>query len=124
MAIFSAVSTDSEPEFVKNTRSMPGGAISDEPVGQFERDRVAHLERRRVFHGAELLRHRLGDFAPAVPGVHAPQARDAIEHLAAVGSPVVHALGARQQPRIAFELPIGGKGHPESVELAVCAGRE
>ncbi len=28
MAIFSAVSTDSEPEFVKNTRSIPGGAIS------------------------------------------------------------------------------------------------
>ncbi len=28
MAIFSAVSTDSEPELVKNTRFMPAGAIS------------------------------------------------------------------------------------------------
>jgi hypothetical protein len=79
---------------------------------------MAHLKGGREFHGAELLGHRLGDLAPAVAGVHAPQARDAIEHLAAVGGPVVHALGARQQPRISLELAVGRERHPEGVEIA------
>ena len=43
-----------------------------EPTRQFECHGMAHLKRGGVFHGVELLRHRLRDFRPAVPGVHAP----------------------------------------------------
>ena len=118
MAIFSAVSTDSEPELVKNMRSRPGGAIFASRFASSNAIGMTHLKGRREFHGLELLRDRLGDFAPAVTGVHAPQARDAVEHLAAVGGPVVHALGARQQPRIRLELPIGRERHPKCVEIA------
>ena len=61
------------------------------------------------------------------PGVDAPEARDAVEDLAAVGRPVVHALGAREQARVRLELPVGRERHPEGFEraqrgLAVMAG--
>jgi hypothetical protein len=51
-------------------------------------------------------------------GVHAPQARDAIEHFAAVLGPVVHALGASQQPRIGLELSVRRERHPKCVEIS------
>ena len=46
----SAVSTDSEPELVKNTREKPSGAMRGEALGELEGDRMAHLEGRREVH--------------------------------------------------------------------------
>ena len=80
---------------------------------------MTHLKGRRKLHGLELLRDRLGDFAAAVPRVHTPQARDAIEHLAAIRGRVVHAFRARQQARIRLELPIRRERHPKCVELGI-----
>ncbi len=93
-----------------------------QPIRQFERDRMAHLEGRGEFHGVELARHGVGDFAPAVAGIDAPQARHRVDHLPAVGGPVVHTLGARQQSRVGLELTIGRERHPKGVELAVGGG--
>ncbi len=80
---------------------------------------MTHLKGGSVLHGAELLRDRFSDFAPSVPGIDAPQARDPVEHFASVGSPVVHALGACEQARIRLELPIRREGHPKGVEIAM-----
>ncbi len=93
------------------------GRELDQPARELEAGRMAHLERRRVFHRRELLAHRLGDFLAAVPGVDAPQSGDAVENLAAVVGPVVHALGAREQTRLRFELTVGGERHPECFEI-------
>ena len=93
-----------------------------EPGREFEGERMAHLERRRELHGAQLAPHRVGDLAPAVTGVHAPQPRDPIEHLATVRGPVMHPFGPRQQPRIRLELPIGGERHPECIERVARRG--
>ena len=71
----------------------------------------------------QLARHGFRDFAPAVTGIHAPEARDRVDHLSAVRGPVVHPLGARQQPRIGLELAIGRERHPKSVEVAACGSR-
>jgi hypothetical protein len=89
----------------------------DQPARELEARRMSHLERRRVLHRGELLADRLGDFLAAMAGVHAPQPRDAIEHLAAVVGPVVHALGARQQTRVGLELTIRRERHPECFEI-------
>ena len=70
---------------------------------------------------ASWLRDRLGDLLAAVPRVHAPQSGHAVQNLASVVRPVVHALCAFEQARIGFELPIGGERHPERFEIS--AGR-
>ena len=93
------------------------GRELDEPARELEPGRVTHLERRRVLHRRELLAHRLRDFLATVPGVDAPQSGDAVENLAAVVGPVVHALGAREQTRLRFELTVGGERHPECFEI-------
>ncbi len=80
---------------------------------------MTHLEGRGVFHGAKLLRDRFGNFAPPVTGVHAPQARDPVEDFAAVGRPVIHAKGSREQSRIRLELSICRERHPKCIEIAV-----
>ena len=87
-----------------------------QPPGQLEGQRVAHLEGGREVHGVDLARDRVGDGLAAMAGVHAPQARGRVEDLSALGRPVMHALGARQQPRVLLELPVGGEGHPEGVQ--------
>ena len=110
------MSTASEPEFVKNTWSRPAGAICTSAFGELERGRVAHLERRRVVHDFELPRDRLGDLAAAVTGVHAPQARGAVEDLPAVRRLVVHARRARQHARLGLELAVRRERHPVGVE--------
>ena len=122
MAIFSAVSTASEPELVKKTLLMPGGAISTSRLGQFEGLRVAHLERRREVHLGGLVLDRLHDLRPRMAGVHAPQAGHAVEDLAALVVPVVHARGLGQQARRLLELAVGREGHPVGVEILVHGG--
>ena len=89
----------------------------DQPIRQFEACWMRHLERRREFHGAELLADSLGDFAATVAGIDAPQAGDGIEDLAPIGCPVVHAFGACEQTRLGLELAIRGERHPERFEV-------
>ena len=75
------VSTASEPELVKKTRSRPGGVSAASRVGQLEGDRVAHLEGRRVVQLAGLALRRPRRSPAAVAGVDAPEAGGAVEHL-------------------------------------------
>jgi hypothetical protein len=86
-------------------------------VRELERDGVAHLERRCVVHHRNLFRDRLGDFLAAVARIDAPETGRGVEHLAAVGRPVVQALGARKEAGTCLELPVRGERHPEGVEI-------
>ncbi len=74
---------------------------------------VAHLEGRREVHGGGLRRDGVDDRLAAMAGVDAPQARRAVQHLAAVGVAVVHALRGDQQARRGLVLAVGREGHPE-----------
>jgi len=85
--------------------------------GQAERQRVAVLEARRVVQAAQLLGHRLLDFAAAVAGAAGPQAGQAVEHLATLVIDQGVAVGADNDARIALEGAVGGKGHPVGVQL-------
>ena len=84
---------------------------------QLERLGMAHLERRRVVHLVELLGDRRLDLLAAVAGVDAPQARRAVDDLAAFRRPVVHALGLGQHARVLLELPVRRERHEEGVEI-------
>ena len=86
-------------------------------VRQLERQRVAHLEHRREIHLGDLAADGLGNLATSVAGVHAPQSRRPVEHLPALGRPVVHALGFREQAGLGLELPVRRERHPEGFEL-------
>ena len=77
---------------------------------------MPHVESGRVIHRSGLLLDGLDDFGTAVPGVHAPQAGGAVEHLAAIVGDIVHVLGADQQARRRLERAIRGEGHPKGVE--------
>jgi hypothetical protein len=61
-----------------------GGCDADQSVGQLECRRVPHLKGGRIVQFCGLLLDRLGDLRAAVPGIAAPQARRAIQHLAPV----------------------------------------
>ena len=100
----------------------PGGQPAHDLVRELERSRVAHLERRGVVHLGDLAAHGLRDLRAPVTGIDAPQAGHAVEHLATVGRPVVHAGGPGQQPRVRLELAIGGERHPERLERGAVDG--
>src|SRR5258708_26111844 len=74
---------------------------------------MAHLKSGREIHRSHLAAHRLDDLRPAMARVHAPQPGAAVEDLAAVVRPVMHAFGAHHQPRRLPELAICRKRHPE-----------
>ncbi len=84
---------------------------------------MAHLERRRIVHLADLAADGRGDLLAAVAGVYTPEACDPVEHLAAVWRPVVHALGFGEQPGLGLELAVGRERHPEGVELVAVERR-
>ena len=88
-----------------------------QPLGEIERNGVAHLERRREVQGHQLTLDGRGDLAAAMAGVDAPQSGRAVDHLAAVDGGVMHALGGGEQPRRSLELPVGRERHPEGIEL-------
>jgi len=90
-----------------------------EPLGELERDRMAHLEGGREVHRRDLALDRLDDLRAAMPRVHAPEPGSAVEHLAAFGRPVVHAFGAREQARRLLELAVRRERHPEGRLLEV-----
>src|SRR5471030_2131318 len=85
--------------------------------GQLERLGMAHLERGRVVHLVELLQDRGLDLLAAVARIDAPQARGAVDDLAALRRPVVNALGLGQHARVLLELPVRGERHEEGVEV-------
>ena len=89
----------------------------DQAVGQFEGERMAHLEGRREVELGGLLLDRLDDLRPAVAGVDAPQAGGAVEDLAAVGGRVVHVLGGHEHARRLLELAVRRERHPERAEI-------
>ena len=94
----------------------PRGRQAFQLVGQLERKWVAELERGRIVELRGLLAHGLGDLAPAMAEARAPQAREAVEHLAAIGGGEVGALRGHDHARVALELAVGGEGHPVRVE--------
>ena len=90
--------------------------MRDELLRELERERMAHLERRRVVHHAGLFANRRGDLLAAVAGVHAPQSGRAVQHLAAVGGGVVHVLRGDEHARRALEGAVRGERHPQLFE--------
>jgi hypothetical protein len=86
-------------------------------AGEGEGRRVAHVEAGGEVHLAGLAADRLDDLRTVMAGVDAPQARGGVQHLAAVGRGVVHALGAAQHPGIGLEPPVGRERHPEGVQV-------
>ena len=86
-------------------------------IGCLETQWVAHLERRRVVHLGNLRGDGLADFLAAMAGIHAPQTSDAVENLAAVLGPVVHAAAFGQQARGGLVLAVGGEGHPQRLHV-------
>src|SRR5262249_11166449 len=87
---------------------------------QFERERMPHLEGRRVVELARLALNRFDDLAPSVPGVHAPKPGAAVENLPPVVAPVVHALGRGEQARwrLKCRLAVNGIQNGSSVLTA------
>ena len=88
-----------------------------EARGEFEDRGMAHLEGRRVVEAADLIAHRFHDLAPAMAGIDAPEARRAVQHLAALDGGVMHVLGAGEEARLGLELPVRGERHPEGFEI-------
>ena len=111
------MSTDSEPELVKKMRIDPLRRDLGEPLGEIERQRMAHVERGREVEVRQAALDGAGDLAAAVAGIDAPEAGRAVDHLAAVHRRVVHALGGSEQPRGFLELPVGRERHPERIGL-------
>src|SRR5262245_18852340 len=60
---------------------------------------------------------RVDDRVAVVAGIGAPEAGGAVEHLAAVGRVVVHALGARDQPGRGLEGAVGRERQPVGFEV-------
>ncbi len=84
-------------------------------LGQFEGAGVADLEVRRIVQRVELALHGSHDARVAVAGTDAPQAGNAVQHLAALGRPAAHAFGTGEQARCGLERPVGRVGHPEGL---------
>ena len=98
------------------TGGGPTGRDGGQPLGGLERDRVAHLERRREVALHQLTADGLRDLAAAMSGVHAPEARRSVQDLAPIGCGVAHAGGGAQQARRGLELPVARERHPEAVQ--------
>ncbi len=96
---------------------VAGRRLLAQPFGQLERLWMAHLERRRIVQVVGGARDGLDDLRAPMASVDAPQAGDAVQHAAAVGADVVHALGRAEQHRIALVAPVGGEGHPIGVGI-------
>src|SRR5688572_22198562 len=77
---------------------------------------MAGGERRREIKLARLLPDRLDNARAAMPGVHAPQRRETVEHLAAVGSRVVHVFRRHDELRRRLEARVVGERHPVVLE--------
>ena len=99
-------------ELVRALARSDGG----KPLGEIEHDGMAHLEGRGEIEIGDLVRDGFADLPAAMAGIAAPEARGAVQDLAAVLGGVMHAAGAGEQARRLLELPVRGERHPESVE--------
>ncbi len=86
-------------------------------VGKLEGDGMAELEAGRVVEPRDLALHRLDNAPAVVAGVDAPQARRAVQDVAAVEALVVHAVGAGDQLGMLLELAVPGERHPVGFEV-------
>ena len=96
---------------------QPLGRDVDDPVGEFERARMAHLECRRIVQRAHHPADRLGDARPAMTGVAAPEPCGPVQDLAPVRRRIVHVLRRDEHPGRLLELPVRGEGHPEGAQV-------
>src|SRR5512134_425171 len=80
---------------------------------------MPHLEEGRVVERFRLAADRFDDLRAAVSGVHAPQARRAVEYPLATLALVMHVPGRYQDAGRGLELAVGGKRHPERLEGVV-----
>mmetsp|Transcript_6064 Transcript_6064/g.24216 ORF Transcript_6064/g.24216 Transcript_6064/m.24216 type:complete len:373 (+) Transcript_6064:1199-2317(+) len=96
---------------------QPGRSDGCQPFGQLEGLGVGHLEGRRKVQLGRLLLDGLHDAGPVVAGIDAPQAGDAVQHLAALVVAKEHAVGLSQQPRRLLELAVGRERHPVGIQL-------
>ena len=85
---------------------------------------ICSIERRGVIQRVELIFDRLVDRFAVVPRAHAPQARDAIDHLAPIVRGEMHATGRHHDARRFVEATVGGKGQPEVVGRKIVVGHE
>src|SRR6185437_5093822 len=76
----------------------------------------------REVEGRELARNRLGDLTAAVTGVDAPESRDPVQNLPALGREVMHAACSGEHAGLCLELAIRREGHPERVECVAGEG--
>ena len=88
-----------------------------DPAGEFERFRIGVLERRREIHFRRLRLDRRDDRLAVVAGVGAPEAGGAVDHRFSLRRVVMHVLGPRHHARALLERAVGGKGHPERLEV-------
>ena len=88
-----------------------------DPARQLERFGMGEVEGGRVIELGGLPRDRGHDRIAVVAGIGAPQAGKPVEHGAAVGREIMHALGAGDEPRRALEGAIGGEGNPKGLKV-------
>ena len=88
-----------------------------DPRGQLEHLVVAELEGRREIERRDALLHRLDHLGMAVAEIGAPQARRAVQDVAAVVRAVMHALGADHKARVRLELAVRGERLPERLQI-------
>ena len=101
-----------EKHVVEVARRQRGNA-----AGQLKGLGMGELECRRVVELGRLALDRLDDRIAVMPGIGAPEAGRAVEHISTIGCNVVHVLCARDQPRARLEGAIGGERHPERLEV-------
>ena len=117
-----------EGDLQRGVRALAAGIGEEDavqPLGRdlgdarrrLEGDGVAELEGRREIHHRRLLLDGLGDLAPAMAGIAAPQPGGAVDHLLPVRGEIGHALGPGQQAGVGLEVAVVRVGHPERVQI-------
>jgi hypothetical protein len=88
-------------------------------VGEPERARVTHLERRAVVDGLELALECRADARMRVTEAHAPKPVQTIEQSVALDRPVVRALRTCEQAMcgMPLEVAVVREGHPVRIEV-------
>ena len=123
-AIFSATSTATEPESLKNTRSRsPGASSADQPLRQRQRRLVHQAAEHDVRHRRELALDRCADVRMVVAVAGGPPRGDAVDQFAAVGQHDAAAVrrGDRKRRRRGLHLRIG---QPDVIEAVGVPGGE
>ena len=87
--------------------------------GERKRGRMAHLEAGREVERFDLGLHGLDDGRVRVAERRTPEARQAVEHAAAVGELVVGTLRLGDQPRLGLEVAVVREGHPPVAQVEV-----